>query len=302
MAAAGAEGPGEEIRAALQRGRRWSAWALRWPGACPGAVDCAVVEQALREELRGFFQDFAVAAAAAGVAGDRIALRVAITERASARSAQRKTSTVYLVHFLRSDLVLASALKAEYVEYLKHALCRALGCCSVADRGLSARQVDALKELVLAPACTPDLVDAIMADDAAVTGRPHRRARDTSSTASAGTQHDAVVDDSAPAEGFAKRARDRAPRMPQHAASDKPALLEHICIRVTEACGEHALKLTLSGPDVLQGVRDLAQEGILNEPPEPLRNLVLGIGVPSNEMILRRSQPSTARITKSSSK
>lgn len=38
-------------------------------------------------------------------------LRVAITERASARSAQRKTSTIYLVHFLRSDLVLASALK-----------------------------------------------------------------------------------------------------------------------------------------------------------------------------------------------
>ena len=72
--------------------------------------------------------------------------------------------------------------------------------------------------------------------------------------------------------------------------------------QVTEACGEHALKLTLSGPDVLQGVRDLAQEGILDEPPEPLRNLVLGIGVPSNEMILRRSQPSTARITKSSSK
>ena len=127
------------------------------------------------------------------------------------------------------------ARQAEYVEYLKHALCRALGCCSVADRGLSARQVDALKELVLAPACTPDLVDAIMADDAAVTGRPHRRARDTSSTASAGTQHDAVVDDSAPAEGFAKRARDRAPRMPQHAASDKPALLEHICIRVPPA-------------------------------------------------------------------
>ena len=75
------------------------------------------------------------------------------------------------------------ARQAEYVEYLKHALCRALGCCSVADRGLSARQVDALKELVLAPACTPDLVDAIMADDAAVTGRPHRRARDTSSRA-----------------------------------------------------------------------------------------------------------------------
>jgi hypothetical protein len=62
-------GHGEEIRAALQKGRRWSAWALQWSGGCPGAVDCAGVEQVMREELRGFFQNFGVAAAAAG---DRI--------------------------------------------------------------------------------------------------------------------------------------------------------------------------------------------------------------------------------------
>jgi hypothetical protein len=62
-------GHGEEIRVALLKGRRWSAWALHWPEGCPGAVDCAGVEQVMREELRGFFQDFGVAAAAAG---DRI--------------------------------------------------------------------------------------------------------------------------------------------------------------------------------------------------------------------------------------
>jgi hypothetical protein len=180
-------------------------------------------------------------------------LRVAITERASAQSAQRKTSTIYLVHFLRSDLVLASALKvrgvvhahvqqqtvvaerrcgrqAEYVEYLKHALCRALGCRSVTDRGLSARQVDALKELVLAPACTPDLVAAVMADDAAVTGRPHRRARDISSMTDADSRSDAVVDDSTLSRSFAKCSRHRAPGMSE--ASQKPAPLQHICIRV----------------------------------------------------------------------
>jgi hypothetical protein len=125
--------------------------------------------------------------------------------------------------------------QAEYVEFLKHALCRALGCRSVTDRGLSARQVDALKELVLSPACTPDLVAAVMADDAAVTGRPHRRARDISSMADAGSRSDAVVDDSMPSGSFAKRSRDHAPGIPeasQKPASQKPAPLQHICIRV----------------------------------------------------------------------
>lgn len=116
------------------------------------------------------------------------------------------------------------------MEYLKHALCRALGCRSVTDRGLSARQVDALKELVLAPACTPDLVAAVMADDAAVTGRPHRRARDISSMADTGSRSDAVVDDSTPSGSFAKCSRHRAPGISE--ASQKPAPLQHICIRV----------------------------------------------------------------------
>jgi hypothetical protein len=107
------------------------------------------------------------------------------------------------------------------VEYLKHALCRALGCRSVTDRGLSARQVDALKELVLAPACTPDLVAAVMADNAAVTGRPHRRARDISSMADADSRSDAVVDDSTLSGSFAKCSRHRAPGKSE--ASQKPA-------------------------------------------------------------------------------
>jgi hypothetical protein len=46
------------------------------------------------------------------------------------------------------------------------------------------------------------------------------------------------------------------------------------------------MKVTLNGPDALQGMRDLAEGGLLYEPPLPLRNLVLGVGVPSNEINL----------------
>ena len=50
------------------------------------------------------------------------------------------------------------------------------------------------------------------------------------------------------------------------------------------------MKVTMHGPDVLQGVRDLAHGGLLgSDPPEPLKNLVLGIGVPCNEITLVRS-------------
>jgi len=110
---AGAADASAEIHAALQKGRRWSAWALSWPGVCGrlAAVDCASVEQSLREELSGFFQEYAVAATPSGAAGDRITLRVSIVERSNSRSVTRKTTTVYLVHFLRSDLVLASTIK-----------------------------------------------------------------------------------------------------------------------------------------------------------------------------------------------
>ena len=60
--------------------------------------------------------------------------------------------------------------------------------------------------------------------------------------------------------------------------------------QVIEPSGEQALKVTMHGPDVLQGVRDLAHAGLLgSHPPEPLKNLVLGIGVPCNEITLVRS-------------
>jgi hypothetical protein len=101
----------DEIRAALKKARRWSAWELQWSADAPPVLDCAAARQALAEELQGFFQDFAVAWARVGAGGDRVAFRVAIAERASAKTIQRKTATVYLLYFLRSDLVLASAMK-----------------------------------------------------------------------------------------------------------------------------------------------------------------------------------------------
>jgi hypothetical protein len=102
---------GEEVRVALQKGRKWSAWMLIWGCAGPAAVDCGGVEDAMREALQAFFQDLAVAATFAGSEGDRMALRVCISERVSARSVQRKTATIYLLYFLRSDLVLTSTIK-----------------------------------------------------------------------------------------------------------------------------------------------------------------------------------------------
>ena len=44
------------------------------------------------------------------------------------------------------------------------------------------------------------------------------------------------------------------------------------------------MKVTLNGPDALQGIRDLAEDGILDEPPPQLRDLVLGVGEPCNEI------------------
>lgn len=104
----------EEIRAALQKARKWSAWQLRWTiqgVEVPDVVDFSAAEHVLGAELQGFFQDFAVACARCGEKGDRVAFRVSISERASAKSVQRRTATVYLLYFLRSDLVLASAMK-----------------------------------------------------------------------------------------------------------------------------------------------------------------------------------------------
>lgn len=55
---------------------------------------------------------------------------------------------------------------------------------------------------------------------------------------------------------------------------------------MTEPNGKQVMKVTLNGPNALQGIRDLAGGGLLEEPPEQLRNLVLGIGVPSNDIKL----------------
>jgi hypothetical protein len=120
----------DEIRVALQKGRRWSAWKLNWSGSGrggrasgPTAVDCDGVERALWEELHAFFQDFSVSATLAGETGDRMALRVSIVERASARSVQRRTNRIYLLYFLRSDLVLASTMKVGLSLHRVHAAC-----------------------------------------------------------------------------------------------------------------------------------------------------------------------------------
>jgi len=107
----------EEIRVALHRGRKWSSWQLIWTNGGPGAVDCSAVEQAMREELQAFFQDLSVHTKFVGEAGDRIAIRISISDRLIARSAQRKATTIYLLYFLRSDLVLASSCKVWRAQY-----------------------------------------------------------------------------------------------------------------------------------------------------------------------------------------
>ena len=277
----------EEIMSALQKGRKWRAWALSWGsgGGGPAAVECAEVEASLREELRAFFHDFSVGSV---MTGDRLVLRVCISERTSARSVQRRTSRIYLLYFLRSDLVLASTIKAEYAPYLKHAVCCALGCRSVAERGLSGRQVDALKELVLAPVTSPDLLAAMVADDAAVVGRPPAQRRASDVQGQVPERDTAVVDECVSPPSAAKRPRQRQhePGRARHCAP-----LQHISIRVTEASRGHTVKVTLNGPDALQGVRDLAESGLLIEPPEQVRDLVLGNGDPSNEIDITISAP-----------
>ena len=138
---------GEEIRAALQKARKWNAWELQWAsrGAVevPAVVDWSAAKDVFAAELQGFFQDFAVAWARVGEKGDRVAFRLSIAERASARSVQRRTVTVYLLYFLRSDLVLASATKVRCctVSHLDHShsratrSTRALPCHAHAFRG-----------------------------------------------------------------------------------------------------------------------------------------------------------------------
>ena len=122
--------------------------------------------------------------------------------------------------------------QAEYATYLKHALCGVLGCSNVADRGLSGRQIDALKELVLAPACSSDLLEVVMDDDAATAGRAGmtRKSLHGGYDANAATrQDDLVFDERSQSLGSSKRMRVHEPT-----ASERPALLQHVSIRVIQ--------------------------------------------------------------------
>ena len=39
------------------------------------------------------------------------------------------------------------------------------------------------------------------------------------------------------------------------------------------------MKVTLNGPDALKGIRDMARGGLLEEPPQQLRDLVFGVRI-----------------------
>ena len=118
--------------------------------------------------------------------------------------------------------------QAEYATYLKHALCCALDCNAISDRGLRGRNIDALKELVLAPACTQDLLDAVLIDDAATMGRPaaHRQTLDEDEEADTAVRGGAAIIDEDVLRH--KKRSAHAPSVREH----KSAPLEHISIRV----------------------------------------------------------------------
>ncbi len=107
-----------------------------------------------------------------------------------------------------------------------------LGCSNVADRGLSGRQIDALKELVLAPACSSDLLEVVMDDDAATAGRAgmNRKSLHGGYDANPATrQDDLVFDELSQSLGSSKRMRVHEPT-----ASERPAPLQHVSIRVNQ--------------------------------------------------------------------
>ena len=56
--------------------------------------------------------------------------------------------------------------------------------------------------------------------------------------------------------------------------------------QVMDPNGSQVMKVSLNGPDALQGIRDMAKGGLLPDPPQQVRDLVLGIGVPSNDIEL----------------
>jgi hypothetical protein len=60
-------------------------------------------------------------------------------------------------------------------------------------------------------------------------------------------------------------------------------------MQVVDKDGEEMIKVTFRGPDALQGVRDLVEGGLMTNPPEQLRNLLLGVGEPCNEITVVQS-------------
>lgn len=103
-----------------------------------------------------------------------------------------------------------------------------LGCSNVADRGLSGRQIDALKELVLAPACSSDLLEVVMDDDAGTAGTAgmNRKSLHGGYNANPATRQDDLVFDEL---GSSKRMR-----VHEQTASERPGPLQHVSIRVNQ--------------------------------------------------------------------
>ena len=130
-------------------------------------------------------------------------------------------------------------MQAEYAAYIRHALGRALGCEGVSDRGLSGRQIDKLKGLVLGPVCTEDLAAAVMADDAAVAGRPattNRQCRATDTNNHASQRNSDVMCEASLQQSQRCTKRARTQGAEGLTTSTNPAPLQDISIRV---CFQH---------------------------------------------------------------
>ena len=100
------------------------------------------------------------------------------------------------------------------------------------------KQVDALKELVLAPTCSPDLLAVVLADDAAATGRANMQKRGASHDDRSG---DAAIprDPAVVEEHLLSQGQDSHKRARTHETATGPERsvpLEHISIQVRSLC------------------------------------------------------------------
>ncbi|KAJ1466881.1 hypothetical protein T484DRAFT_1987422 [Baffinella frigidus] len=97
---------------------------------------------------------------------------------------------IFLMHFLCSSLFLASSFKPEFAPYIRFALSKAMAATSVEPLELSSKNLDALKDLVLAPKPSASLLKALSLPTAR-TGLP------ALADASHGGAHTRVVDEGA---------------------------------------------------------------------------------------------------------